>query len=115
MLRRARCRHNPAMTRHHQAVSLEQAAGEAPALGSLLQRIQHLQACARCIETAIPPAMRAHIHYGAVENGEWCILVNNPAVAAKARQLIPIWIKRLQNDGMEVTSIRLRLTGSLQN
>lgn len=105
---------NGAMQRRHQAIRLEQAAQEAPVLGTLMQRLRHAQDCGRCITPLIPPMLRAHITFGVVEDGEWCLIVSGNAVAAKARQLLPIWLKQLKTQGFDVQHIRLRMKGSLQ-
>ena len=101
-----------AMYRRHYPISLEQAAQEAPVLSQLMQKTQLSQQCAQAIAGLVPAPMRPYLAYGAVEEGEWCILVQGNATAAKARQLLPLWIERLQRKGLAVQRIRLRLQGA---
>lgn len=96
---------------HHQPVSLEQAAQEAPVLGQLMRQIQLSQVYARSIAELVPTALRPFVSYGAVEDGEWCVLVPNSAAAAKVRQLLPLWQAHLRQQGLEVQRIRLRVQG----
>ena len=98
--------------RHHQAIPLSQAAEEAPVLGSLMARVRLSQSCGEAIRKLIPVPMRRHIAFGAVEEGEWCLIVSNNAAAAKARQLLPVWVASLQRQGLPVNRIRLHLNGN---
>ena len=101
-----------AMQRRHYPISLEQAAEEAPVLGQLMQKTRLSQQCAQTIAELVPAPMRPHLAYGPIEDGEWCILVQGNAVAAKARHLLPLWLERLQQQGLGVQRIRLRLQGA---
>ena len=83
------------MQRRHQAIPLEQAAREAPVLGTLMEQAQLSRACGACIAQLVPELLRPHISYGLVDAGEWCVLVKGHAVAAKARQLLPLWVAAL--------------------
>ncbi|MDO5654034.1 MAG: DciA family protein [Brachymonas sp.] len=95
--------------RHHQPFTLEEAAHEAPVLGRLMQQAEASRACADCIAPLVPPALRAQISYGGIdENGQWCVLVPHHAAAAKLRQLLPRWLERLQQQGFAVQGIRLK-------
>ncbi len=97
------------MQRRHQAIPLEQAAREAPVLGTLMEQAQLSRACGACIARLVPELLRPHISYGLVDAGEWCVLVKGHAVAAKARQLLPLWVAQLKREGFAVERIRLRL------
>lgn len=110
--RAARLTDNGHMQRRHQAIRIEQAMQEAPVLGSLMERLRYAQECGRCITSLIPPMLRSRIQFGAVEEGEWCLIVSGNAVAAKARQLLPLWVTHLQQKGYAVERIRLRMAGS---
>lgn len=97
------------MLRRNRSVSLNQAAQESPVLGEMLQKVQFSRQCANCIADLVPPTLRAALAYGVVEEGRWYILAQNSAAAAKARQLLPMWLERLQKQGFAVQQIRLRL------
>ena len=76
-----------------------------------MQKTRLSQQCAQTIAELVPAPMRPHLAYGPIEDGEWCILVQSNAVAAKARHLLPLWLERLQRQGLDVRRIRLRLQG----
>ncbi|MFV0601736.1 MAG: hypothetical protein ACK5NE_07935 [Brachymonas sp.] len=97
------------MQRRHYPVSLEQAAEEAPVLGQLMQKTRLSQQCAQSIAELVPAPLRPYLAYGQIDEGEWCILVQGNAIAAKAKQLLPLWLNRLQQQGFDVQRIRLRL------
>ena len=100
------------MERKHYAIHINQAAEEAPILGSLLQCMQLSQQCSQSIARLVPPMMRSRITWGAVQDGEWCVIISGNAVAAKVRQLLPLWLSRLPQDGLPVQRIRLHMAGS---
>ena len=100
------------MQRRHHPVSLEQAAEEAPVLSQLMQKTRLSQQCAQTIAELVPPPLRSHLAYGQIDQGEWCVLVQSNAPAAKVRQLLPLWLERLQQQGLDVQRIRLRLQGA---
>lgn len=100
------------MQRHHHPISLEQAAEEAPVLSQLMQKTRLSQRCAQSIADLVPVPLRPHLAYGQIEQGEWCVLVQNNAAAAKVRHLLPLWVSRLKQQGFEVQRIRLRLQGA---
>lgn len=100
------------MQRHHHPISLEQAAEEAPVLSQLMQKTRLSQQCAQSIADLVPAPLRPSLAYGSVEEGEWCVLVQNNAAASKVRHLLPLWVSRLQQQGLGVRRIRLRLQGA---
>ena len=95
--------------RRNQAIPLEQAAREAPVLGQLMQQAQLSQACAKSIARLVPAPMRSQLSYGALVDGERCVLVRSNAAAAKLRQLLPLFLGYLQQQGFAVQRIKLRL------
>ena len=95
--------------RRHQAIPLEQAAREAPVLGQLMRQVELSQACASSIAKLVPAPLRQQLSYGALEDGQWCILVRSNAAAAKLRQLLPLFLAQLQQQGFAVQGIKLRL------
>ena len=89
--------------------SLEQAVGAAPHLAVLTQRIRVSRSYLDDIQHLIPPTLRRHITAGPLDEGAWCLLVNNAAVSTKLRQLIPALQRVLTQNGAQVTSIRIKV------
>lgn len=92
-----------------QALSIHQAAGNAPSLARLTELVQESNDRLKAIESLLPAALRPAIKAGPIDGENWCLLVNGNAAAAKVRQLIPLIQDRLLNKGWKVTSIRLKL------
>ena len=57
----------------------------------------------------IPPLLRTAVRPGPIEDGQWCLLVDNNAAAAKLRQVLPALQAELNRRGCEVNSIRLKV------
>ncbi|MDE2606418.1 MAG: DUF721 domain-containing protein [Burkholderiales bacterium] len=96
------------MRRHH-AVTLQQAAEEAPTLARLAQLARESGERLRAVEPLIPAPLRASIRPGPIDGSTWCLLVDGNAAAAKLRQLLPVLQRKLNSRGWEVTAIRLKL------
>lgn len=94
------------------AQSLHQAIGNAPTLAHLAGLAEQSLAMYRCVQAQIPPAMRAHIKPGPVQEQDWCLMVSHGATAAKLRQLLPLLRTRLQQDGWNIETVRVKITGS---
>jgi hypothetical protein len=92
-----------------QALSIHQAAENAPSLARLTELVQESNDRLKAIETLLPAALRPAIKAGPIDGESWCLLVSGNAAAAKVRQLIPLIQARLLNKGWKVTSIRLKL------
>ncbi|MCJ7798741.1 MAG: hypothetical protein MUP33_03110 [Polaromonas sp.] len=92
-----------------QALSLHQAAGNAPSLARLTELIQESNDRLKAIESLLPATLRPAIKAGPIDGESWCLLVNGNAAAAKVRQLIPLIQARLLTKGWKVSSIRLKL------
>ena len=63
----------------------------------------------KSIQTLIPAGLRSAIQAGPIEGSTWCLVLDNNAVAAKMRQLLPSFEAHLRSKGWEVTSIRLKV------
>jgi hypothetical protein len=92
-----------------QALSIHQAAGNAPSLARLTELVQESNDRLKAIESLLPAALRPAIKAGPIDGESWCLLVSGNAAAAKVRQLIPLIQDRLLSKGWKVTSIRLKL------
>jgi len=63
----------------------------------------------KSVELLLPAAMRASVKAGPIDGETWCLLISSNAAAAKLRQLLPALQARLQADGHNITTIRLKL------
>ena len=100
------------MNRRTRAISLQDAAHESPTLARLWalagESQQHLDA----IATLLPPALRDAVRPGPIDGADWCLVVDNNAVLAKLRQMVPALCAHLRAQGRNVTSIRLKVRKS---
>jgi hypothetical protein len=92
-----------------EALSIHQAAGNAPSLARLTELVQESNDRLKAIESLLPAALRPAVKAGPIDGESWCLLVSGNAAAAKVRQLIPLIQARLLSKGWKVTSIRLKL------
>ena len=92
------------------AVPVVQAAIQAPSLAGLAQLAQQSNDCLRLVTPLIAPAMRAGVQAGPLNEGQWCLLAANSAVAAKLRQLTPALAAHLRTHGKAVNEIRIKIT-----
>lgn len=97
------------MLRRHHPVTLEQATREAPMLSRLAGLARESGDWLRLVAELLPPSMRTAVQPGPIEDGVWCLLVDNPAAAAKLRQLLPALAAHLRSKGKNVASIRLKM------
>ena len=63
----------------------------------------------QAVEALLPPALRSAIKSGPINEKGWCILVSNPAAAAKLRQLIPAIDRHLALRDYRPMTIRLKI------
>jgi hypothetical protein len=63
----------------------------------------------RSIQTLLPATLRKAVRAGPIEGDAWCLILDNNAVAAKMRQLVPALEAHLRSKGWEVNSIRLKV------
>jgi len=99
------------MTRRSQAFTLLQASEESPALAGLISRAREAQARLQSIAPLLPVGMRAAVQAGPIEEGEWCLLVQGSAAAAKLRQMVPMLLAHLRSHGFDTQSIRIKIRG----
>jgi hypothetical protein len=97
------------MQRRHQAIPLQQAAQESPTFSLLMGRVRDSSDRLQAIRSLLPAPLRTAIQAGPIEEGVWCLLVSSNAVAAKLRQLLPALQAHLNNKGLSVTSIRIKV------
>jgi len=98
--------------RTHTMLSLEQAVDSAPSLAALQQRIRESQRCLEWIQPALPIGLRSQIKAGPIQETEWCLLVSNASVSTKLRQLLPMLLTILGDNGAQISSIRIKVQAS---
>ena len=108
--------HDPPMSRRNHAVTILQATNDTPVLAHLFELARESSARLQCIAPLLPAALRPCVKAGPIDGPVWCLLLDNNAVAAKVRQLLPSLQAHLRSKGWEVQSIRLTVQlGTRQN
>jgi hypothetical protein len=79
-------------------------------LTQLLYRLRESNERFEAIAPVIPPTLKAHVRPGPVGENGWALLVSNPSVAAKLRQLLPALDEALQAKGWPPTALRVKIT-----
>ena len=97
------------MNRRHHAISLLQATQESPSLSRLCELSLESAQRLKSIESLLPSPLRACVRPGPIDGPVWCLLLDNNAVAAKIKQLLPALQAHLRSKGWEVNAIRLKV------
>jgi hypothetical protein len=79
--------------------------------------LAHLQALLRestarfeAIRSLLPAPLAEHVRPGPIDDtGGWCLLASNTAVAAKLRQLLPLFERTLLERDGKPSAIRVRV------
>lgn len=100
------------MHRKAQAVSILQASESSSSLARLMNLNRESKSRLQAIESLLPMSLRPGVVAGPFEAGVWCLLVANPSVLAKVRQLLPSLQAHLASQGLPVESIRLKIQKS---
>jgi hypothetical protein len=87
-----------------------QATQQSPTLARLAELAADSTARLQSVSALLPPALRKSVKAGPVDNGVWCLVVDNNAVASKVRQLLPALIAHLSTKGWEITEIRVKVS-----
>jgi len=99
----------PQNVRTNNVFTLQEAAGAAPTLAALQARIRQSQECLQQIRPLIPSTLRAHVAAGPLGDDEWCLLVKSAAASTKLRQLLPSFLRRLNDSGVPIAHIRIKV------
>lgn len=78
-------------------------------LARLLERLRESQARLAASQAMLPPALRAHVRAGPVDEEGWTLLAGNPAVAAKLRHLLPLLEQGLAEQGFAARPLKVRV------
>jgi hypothetical protein len=97
------------MQKRHSAIPLHQAAQESPTFARLTDVIRASSERLKAIQNLLPAPLRASVQAGPLEEGCWCLLVSSNAVAAKLRQLVPALQAHLNQKGLGVSAIRIKV------
>lgn len=103
---------SPSPRRINQAITLQQAAQEAPTLASLAALARESGQRLEALKSLMPAPMHSAVQPGPIDGDSWCLLVSSNAVAAKLRQLLPAFQAHLRSRGWNVRSIRLKVQGA---
>jgi hypothetical protein len=90
-------------------IPLNQAFRASPVLSSIADRIQQSQQMLTHVLPLVPPGLRAHIQAGPVDESAWCLLIRNPSVSSKLRQLTPALLAHLRVQGYDIQTIRIKM------
>lgn len=89
--------------------SLHQALNASPVLANVAKRVQLSQHMLDVIRPLLPPALRTQVQAGPLDDESWCLLVSNPAVGVKLKQLTPALMAALRSDGQTIPLIRIKV------
>lgn len=95
--------------RLRQAITLLDAARQSPALARLVDTVHASSQRLERIRPLLPPPLRTAIQAGPLEEGQWCLLAQSNAVAAKLRQMLPLLKNHLDAAGLPVSGIRIKV------
>jgi hypothetical protein len=97
------------MNRRNHSYTLLQATQDSPTLARLAGLAAESSARLKSIEMLIPASLRSAVRAGPIDGTVWCLILDNNAIAAKIRQLLPALESHLRTKGWEVTAIRLKV------
>ena len=96
---------NPVPPGHTLAAALR----ESQPLAGLMQRVRESETRMIAVRSVLPPALRAHVRPGVLDDEGWNLLAPNGAVAAKLRQCLPLIEQVLMEQGWPPTTIRIKV------
>ena len=91
------------------AVPLSDALQGSEPLVRLAERLKESRRRFECIEALLPPPLATQALPGPVDAHGWTVLVHTPAVAAKLRQLVPLFEARIAEAGLAALPIRIKV------
>ncbi len=78
-------------------------------LALLRERLRDSNARFDAIRALVPAPLLVHLKPGPVDESGWTLLAANTAVAAKTRQLAPRLQQSLQDQGWQVSAVRIKV------
>jgi hypothetical protein len=97
------------MNRRQQSFTLHQATQDSPIFAHLTALATESSARLELIGKLIPVTLRSAVRPGPIDGTVWCLILDNNAIAAKIRQLLPAFESHLRSNGREVSAIRLKV------
>ncbi len=88
--------------------------GTTPELKALAARAEKVIALQKVWEEIAPPPLNKHSHVGLLHDGELKVYTRSSAVASKLKMQLTGLVKKLQNQGVEVTAIRVEVQVTTQ-
>lgn len=78
-------------------------------LGGLLARVRESEARLQDIRGIVPAALHARLRAGPLDADGWTLLVENAAIAAKMRHVLPLVTETLRDHGWDDRPVRVRV------
>ncbi len=91
------------------AQALRQALDGSEPLSRLLLRVQASRDCLAAVLPVLPQDLRGAVQAGPLDDSGWTLLVANPSVAAKLRQLLPVLNEALVAQSLAVAALRIKV------
>lgn len=79
------------------------------ALHALLGKVRLSQSRLETVKQLVPVTLRPSLRAGSADEGQWTLLVNSPAVAAKLRQLLPSLNQALRQKEQVDVEVRIKI------
>lgn len=89
--------------------TLQQAVQDSAPLAHLAGLVRESAARLAAVQALIPAPLRPAVRPGPIDGGNWCLIVDNSAAAAKLRHLAPALQAALQRRGHDVAAIRVKI------
>jgi hypothetical protein len=96
-------------TQQRPAVPLARALQDSEPLLRLTERLRDSKRRFECIEVLLPKLLAAQTRPGPVDTHGWTLLATTGAVAAKLRQLVPLFDAQLALAGFDTLPIRVKV------
>jgi Dna[CI] antecedent, DciA len=93
-----------------QALGVGQALDRSEPFTGLMQRLAQSQRCYAAIKPLLPPALQDVVRSGPLDEGQWTLLADSAAAAAKLRQMLPDLQQALGAQGMGSLTIRVKVS-----
>jgi hypothetical protein len=91
------------------ALPLADALQSSEPLARLAERLRESKRRFECIAPVLPDALATQARPGPVDGHGWTVLAGNAAVAAKLRQLVPLFAARLAEAGFADLPLRVKV------
>ncbi len=79
------------------------------ALSKLAAKVKELTSVQKTWNEIVPPQLKEFTQAGNIEHKRLTVHVENGAIAAKIKLLLPSLLNKLQKKGVEITSIRVQV------